>query len=308
MNPASNVLVHVGHFKTATTWLQEKVFCEPSLGFFVPPTLGPAGVRRLFCAINPYTFEPEAVAQTVRQRISDARRPELVPVLSDEHLSGNPTHGYYHGHEVAIRLQRALPESRILIGIRRQKPLLLSLYQQYVKTGGRFRLDEFFGRREEEQGGAKPLCRLDHLEFHFLSRHYQELFGNERVLVLPLELLRRDPVEYIRTLQSFAGAQGNGLVDFAPVNRSLQGATLEMRRYFNRVTQPRPLGRPASLMWRASGWICRRVDPLIPQRLHDRFEGKLRAAIEARVGDHYRASNRTLEKLTGINLGELGYD
>src|SRR5262249_30314594 len=123
-----------------------------------------------------------------------------VPIISNEDLCGNPLQRIYTGRYVADRLHAAFPRAKILIGVREQKAIALSLYRQYLTDfQGDFPLETFVGRGNE-QPGFTPILRPDHLEYHRAVGYYQHLYGRKNVLVLPIELLRRDPESYVRSI------------------------------------------------------------------------------------------------------------
>src|SRR5271165_2759791 len=53
------VVLHVGHLKTATTWVQDNIFDDPRSGFVVPWTDARARAIAAFVTVNPYRLEAD---------------------------------------------------------------------------------------------------------------------------------------------------------------------------------------------------------------------------------------------------------
>ena len=126
-------LVHIGHHKTGTTWLQRLVFEDPGLGFCRPWSGG-----TLFDEViraDPDEFD----GHTVRSRLDKGPQPvdeRLVKVASHERLSGSPHTGGHDSHVMAERVAAVFPDGCVLIVVREQRSMALSCWRQFVKVGG----------------------------------------------------------------------------------------------------------------------------------------------------------------------------
>jgi hypothetical protein len=160
-------------------------------------------------------------------------------------------------------------------------------------------------------------CDLRRYEYDRLIVRYHELFGRERVLALPYELFRSDPVAFLRRVADFAGA--------APAEGALEG--LSFGKVVNRSLSPGAVAAKRRLNWlvreRMNPWapvpgrgragrrltkLARTFGKHAPSRLTDRIEQGMRSTIAELVGDRYRASNARTSELIGLDLAAFGYD
>jgi hypothetical protein len=299
-------LLHIGYHKTGTTWLQKHVFPNARAGFSL--VSGGKRLRPTFVEINPFGFDPEAVRAGFESDIREAESRGLVPVLSAERLSGNPHFGGYDGRLIADRLAAAFPDARVLVAIREQAGMLVSLYKQYVKRGGAAP----FRRYVAGTPGADraPRFRLDFLEYHRLVAHYQALFGDENVLVLPYELLLSQPEVFLEQIGGFLGVPATG-ADPRWANASPSALSLSLKRHANRWVVRDAFNPVPPFAFDGANddllRLCSAADARVPATLLERHERRWRRFAEAEVGDHYAESNALTARLTGLDLRAFGY-
>lgn len=299
-------LVHIGYHKTGTTWLQKNVFVDEGIGFSL--VAGPLPVRFWFIGINAFDFDPARVRLRFRRAMKEAGEQNLVPVFSHERLSGSPYAGGHDSKASADRLAATFPEARILITIREQKSMILSVYKQYLRWGGAASFWQFLNVVSGE--GRAPVFRYDFFEYHRLIGHYRDLFGAENVLAQPYELLRARPADFLGGITGFLD-----LPDAEPPssqsNISPSALSLALKRRANRflvrdALNPAPLlERPG--VNRTLHRACRRFDELAPADLLKKHELRWRDFVEQQVGDRYVESNALTSELIGMNLKDFGY-
>ena len=127
-----------------------------------------------------------------------------IPVWSEEILLGNPLARRYDGHRNATRIHQIFPNGRILISIRAQNTIALSMYQQYLKERGTCSLKMFIGTGQERTG-FRPILLEEHLKYDQAIAYYQALFGKENVVIVPYEFLQSDR-------KSWKGGVGGGVI------------------------------------------------------------------------------------------------
>lgn len=296
-------LLHIGYHKTGTSWLQRHVFGDPEAGF---SQIG--GAQRLI-AVNPFDFRPKRIRKQMERRIGQAQAQGLVPVLSSERLSGEPHFGGYDIELIADRLATVFPNARILVVIREQTSMFLSIYKEYIRRGGAASLRQYLAAPSD--GYWMPQFRFEFLEYHRLINRYQDLFGVESVKVLPYELLRVQPEAFLGQIVEFVGVPVTQ-PQFRPVNVSLSAFALALKRHANRYfvldgpVNPAPLfDFPASneMLER----ICRTLDTKVPLAVRDRHERRWRRHAAHEVGTRYAKSNALSAGLTGLDLRAFGY-
>lgn len=301
------LLLHVGLHKTGTTWYQDKVFSREEAGFAVPWGRMASVAVTEFMLVDPFRFDAKAARDRIWPAGDEARGRGLVPVLSHEALSSRPHEGRYYAPTVADRLAASFPEARVVIGIREQAGLILSLFRQHVRNGGRESLTQFIGRGDEPPGWA-PMCRLPFFEFDRFVGCYQERFGADRVLVIPIERLRSDGAGVLADLAAFAGVTPSAPLDpGGAANVGWGGRTLELFRFFNRFAVRNRLGPEQPFSVRTAQRVCYKVDALLPRSSHAGVEARWKRQIRERVGDRFAESNARLADMIGIDLAALGY-
>lgn len=298
-------LIHIGYHKTATTWLQERVFSNSELGFVQPWER-----QRIvddFIACEEWSFEPGRV----RARYAGFNDSRRTPVVSYERLSGYPGSGGYDSAMIAGRLAKALPEARVLIVIREQKSLIRSWYAQFVRDGGTLDLERMLEQPQPWLVRA-PAFRYGFFCFDRLIAHYQHLFGAEQVLALPFEMLRSDRARFIRAICEFAGRPAPEAFEAPPRNPGIGPVRVGFTRLGNRLwgrNQLAPHGWADAPRLRALGERCGSVlDRLAPSVLQRRLDRRWREKIAHAVRDRYADSNRRTAELIGLDLGQYGYE
>lgn len=305
-----NILIHIGFHKTGTTFLQDFLFSNNSKGFSSPWTVQSGEAIKHFVTTHPERFDPRQTRKEFLSAVEKNGTEALVNVISHEDLSGYPVLSRYYGSEVAGRLHQTFPEAKILIGVREQQSMLRSLYGQYVRQDGQWPLEMFFGTGDERPGFV-PICRLDHFEYHLLVQHYIRLFGRERVLILPYELLKKDAIEFEDKIHSFTKTGGVADAVLPPANVGFGGLTLAVNRKLNRFIKRPPLWdsyKSLPLTFRAKERFCSLFDRITPIKWHKQADRTIRRFIADRANGYFCKSNRELSSLLDIDLGTLGYE
>jgi hypothetical protein len=305
--PRHELLVHVGYPKAASTWLQQALFTD-GFGFSVPwPDARSLAIEHLALP-NSFKFEPRSASEAFEEGLRSASERSLLPVLSDETLCGDPLQRRYHGREIADRIHAVFPGARILICIREQQDLVRSLYREYVKQGGTLPIERFL-ESERRPPGVTPMYRLDYGDYDAVIAYYQRLFGRDRVLTLPFELLKADPEVFLRRIQKFAGVPAEGSAPRNSANRGLSGATLALRRRLNRFSaRPDWTRSRQPIRFRAARKLSLWTERIVPGRLHRGFEQRLKRTIARRLEGRYAPSNRRTAEIIGLDLTRWGYE
>jgi hypothetical protein len=311
---ASGPLLHIGFHKTGTSWLQRHAFRSEALGFRSAGS--EERIKERVVAPHDLDFDADACRASFAGRIGKARAAGLVPVISAERLCGDMSHGGYDSARLASRLASVWPDGRVLIVIREQREMVFSSYGQYVKMGGLLDLQAYLRPPPAQSPHPRPFV-LTHLEYDRLIAHYHQLFGDANVLVLPYELFRDEPRDFVRRLTSFAGARpAPEAIESLPFDRVVNvgepAVALSIARRANLLLRNRlnpwaPVDAKRGVGRSLSNGITG-VARTLPRALDGRVERRMRAAIAEAVGDGYRASNARTSVLIGIDLAQYGYD
>ncbi len=303
------LLIHIGYHKTGTTWLQQVIFRDADCGFFRPVSRD--DLIDAFVLPAPMSFDPAATRRRFIDLIEQTRARGEIPVLTAERLSGNPHSGGYDSALLADRLNQTFPEAHILAVVREQASMASSSYGQYVRAGGPQSFKRYF--RSPKMGQARlPRFRWEYLEYDLLIARYRALFGADRVHAFAFEQLRHDPAAFAQAIIDFAGAR---LPEKFPVegrNTGMCGVTLGLKRQVNRFLVY-DSNNPGALvdsirLDRSLVHGFETLDRLLPGPLRKHSNEPLRRFIRSEIGDRFRASNARLQQLTGLPLGDLGYD
>lgn len=302
-------LVHIGYHKTASSWLQRRHFADSTRWSRLP--------RREIArsVINCYglDFDADRARSDFKDWLAGASAASTVPVLSHERLSGYPHSGGYDSKELAGRIAAVLPSARILIVIRDQSEMVLSNYRQYVVDGGACSLNRYLHPSREGHWRV-PTFSVAHFEYDRLVACYMALFDPQDVLVLPYELFRADPAEFLDQIDRLVGLppEAAPATDTSEkVNLGRSPLSIEALRAVNRLfhrndLNPNPLFDAAGLASR-----CRRivegVDRRLPPPLRRLLQGRQRTAVAKEIDGHYGPSNARTSELTGLALRDLGY-
>ena len=308
----SDILLHIGYHKTATTWLQRFLFDNSAMGF-----KSPFGLSQL----SAYLFDPHALdfdpAKTGAHLLLACRevgKAGVMPTISWERLSGNPHSGGYDSKELADRLQEVFPRARVLIAIREQKSMILSTYKQYVKIGGTNPLSTYLHPPADD--ARVPLFDFDHFKYHRLIQYYFRLFGRSNVLVLPYELFKGSPQSFIQRILLFCKREGKQLEALpftAQANPSLTGLSVALKRGINRIVAERSrlninplLSGQKTTRWAAL--FLSKLDRMAPTSSKTWCDKQLQATIQRFVGDRYKESNILTAQMLDMDLAQYGYD
>ena len=307
------ILLHIGYHKTGSRWLRELFFGNPATGYgWVDKSGEEHPVRRLVAA-RPLEFDAAASRAEFQPLLARIVAAGLSPVVSFERFSGNPFSGGYDSKEIADRLVQVFPEARVAVVIREQRSMIVSTYKQYVREGGALPVTKFM-HPPTSRSLRVPWFDLRHFEYHHLLGYYRQLFGPERVLVLPYEQFRSDPRGFVEQLARFAGRPlGDEQLDALPfdsrTNPGPPATAIAARRWLNGLgvrtdlNPAPPLASPA--FWR----LGKRIDrlSLAPRQAVDREEEKLWRTVAETVGDRYVDSNRRTADLAGLDLAGHGW-
>lgn len=235
-------VIHVGIHKTASTFLQERVFPQwTGINYIAPERIRGTKAFNQLCLADDSLYDATAAAALVRSF------PEGKLLLSDENFSGRlfGFGGVINRSLIARRLRDLLPEARILVFLRGQPAFIHSTYQQYIKGPAQGVRPFWDFIHESEADAMRPVdehryhgwgSRLapHFVYYHELLKLYHSTF--KAVKVLLFEDLVARPEEVLREMEDFIGPTNRlaGKIDWrAKVNASMAPAQLHALRYRN---------------------------------------------------------------------------
>ena len=310
-----DVVLHIGFHKSASTFLQKKLFpALPANYLFF------AGENRAILdhAETTQDFNEQLIHEWMQKELDRkyCSSKYRTTILSHEELSGHP-HGYDNicPFATARNLKRAFPKARVLIIVRNQWDYLASIYAfRVLRVGHESRSFERFVNEE----GAKGM--FNHLEYHRLVEYYHRLFGADHVLVLPMELLSKSPEEFCSQIRTFMHLPAGEINRQGPINATTKSTFI--------LTCWRPINFFFGLVLNGLIYIMRKRKERYPLRrfrfyfyimrskITELVETKLFTARAIHMTDcssysklqsRFGESNKQLEELLQTDLSSMGY-
>ena len=190
MTDKSNVIIHIGRHKCASTSLQHFFFPQLTSQFYRE--------KKILKFLKNKNINGDDIIQIISQNLKKFKQPHCINpqqdqllIISREGLSKDNLHTY------ASKLKQAYPDAKILCIIREQFDLLLTLYVWLASKG-----DYISGLHKAVQ---KIMSTKDK-EFLYHNKAikiYMDYFGKDNVMVLPLELLKSEPEIFYKKIVEF---------------------------------------------------------------------------------------------------------
>lgn len=230
-------VLHIGDFKTGTTWMQRHGFAEhPEICYLGDPVhmVSDRLNRAVYevCEAPDLSWNPDRVRIEVSEVVNAVAAPDRITVLSREALL---TTNYLTGADIvrnAHRIREVFGRPKIVLVIREPKSMLVALYSQYIKMGGTLSLSDFFFDAYETRG------LLDRMMYSRIAELYYDLFGADRVYIDLFERFRAAPIVFLSELYGFVGCKKSDFLPDqieSPTNRSLTTGGAELARLANRL-------------------------------------------------------------------------
>ncbi len=307
-------LIHIGFPKAASTWLQKYLF-QPDQGYI--KIMNPIDAQLNLIDPPALSFEPQTVHAFLRKQIKQRDPQERsIPVITSEALSGKPYGGGYNRKELADRLKTIFPQARVLIIVREQKSMILSLFKLVVNWGLPHSLAQFLNPIDPR---IAPQFNYDYLCYDKVVAYYQLLYGKKNVLVLPFEQFKMDPASFIGALKYFSPHQdklpknATPLPYDAKVNISPPITHLILRHWINYYLLKTPFNYSGPIT-NQKGFLFRcikyslGIQKFLPDAVNRHIKDKYKSYIKTQTLGKFGESNRALEKLIQTDLSQYGYD
>ena len=295
-----SLVIHIGYHKTATTWLQRRVF-TPQMGF--ASLLDHGDVDRLIIKPHDLDFDPKPARDSLQIQ-QQSKPPNTCPIVSSETLSGHPFYGGKQSAAIARRLHDIAPDARILVTVRSQETMLPSVYMQYLQRGGTLSHQAFFAG---SGGYGYPGFEPTHFSYDRLIALYQSLFS--AVHVMTYEHLAASPDQALSQLSAVLGhpIPTLGKTEGERVSASLPQAVAPLLRRINHARKSTLNPSPAIALSREPGWMHRALaagagfaHPLLTARPVDAY-------VKAHFNGMFTGSNQRLNQITGGQLDLSAY-
>lgn len=310
------ILIHIGYHKTASSWLQQKIFTSDSKVFepLSRKTYGQSTLAKLFFCdgihmLSPFDDNEIKIKNEIDHILNSCKTKEKVFVLSHERLSGNPNSGGFDAKKIAWMLKAIFPDGKVLILIREQKSFLLSYYFQYLAVGGTFSIEKYLTKPYD---GRIPFFSPNHINYYPLINEYYNLFREDNVLIIPYELFCTDPGLFLDRLERFLGVTVDVEVEVFSerINQKENLFLMYHLRFLNVFRKSNSLNNYSILKNKYFKRIVNtmiRAGYFLPNTWDEKIKKKLYEQITEFVGSRYIDSNKKMAKLIDIDLSQYGY-
>jgi len=182
-------LIHIGFHKTASTFMQEVIFKENQSLNLLNNNIEKKDLwfYKNFINLNSHEFSKDNFIREFDknffQKNEKNKNIKKINIISDENLSGDP----YTGIDSYIMMDRifdCFEYPKILIIIRNQLDMLLSLYSNFINNGGTRSFKSWINGPETRWGMI-----FTKLNYFKIIKDYYELFSKKNVKVICYENL-----------------------------------------------------------------------------------------------------------------------
>ena len=252
---SNKVFIHVGLQKTALTFLQTQLFPRlQKVAYFGRPYTQDNHAFNLLQFADNSLYDSDYVREEIKRLELAAGGKQIL--LSDELFSGFIFYNFINRTLIAERLSELFPNAEIIIFLRGQVELIMSLYNQYVKIGwfdqeldGSFlhrpgqgsSLEDWLARTK---AATKPVRYIEkrswfipeHFRYSNLVSLYKETFSKVHIFLYEdLKYDSHSTLERLATLLS-SNIDTDLALSIISVNPSLSERDLDIKRTQNRLT------------------------------------------------------------------------
>ncbi len=303
------IYVHIGYPKTGTKFLQQSVFPRVQGLNYIPPW----HVRQELSLVvrqNEFNFDYAAVKASLEKHFKPGRN-----LLSNESLMGDfYIHKLLNSRLVADRLAGLFPGAKIIITIRNQYDLMESLYRQYLHKGGTKRFREFVsfsnGSFKVNYSEWEFGVNIEMFDYVKVVDYYEKLFGISNILIIPYELLRKNPRLFIDQLFFWMGFQEEISYQSDPLNSGYGSRQAVIARFLNRFLRSK-MNEGAivpDICLPVTGKIdAGKLRVILQSKLSQKVLGRKFASdemLKTEVKKVFADSNRLLDARYGLSLAE----
>lgn len=219
----NKVLIHIGLPRCASTYLQEVFF--PSLPVDIFNNWGCDKEKlsnEVFKSVKSDNFDESYFTKWISGKIN---KKNDTLVISQESLGWGDAETT---NITANNLYKSFPDAEILIIIREQFSFITSNYCYKVTTGC-FHETKNLG---EYIDFLYEINFFDQLEYDKLIRYYQNLFGKDKVYVLPVEMLKNEHGLFNSSLLDIFGIESDF---FSKKNKKLVNRSYKSQSVINKM-------------------------------------------------------------------------
>lgn len=303
-----NVIIHAGFGKTATSFFQRLVFpyienTYQSGVFSKDKTRLKDLSFFLFSSCTDFSFQKDL--DSILGRIK-----QYNILFSDESLIRFNNEDYLKNINACKQLKSYFPEAKLFICIRKQDDWIKSAYNHTVIKMNKYArfisFEEFIGYKNgkfEESG----CFNINNLNWHKLLTMYTEYFGKDNILILPYELFKSSPQEFMEKFYEFTRLKAYYPKEYKFVNKSIDSIVrhpILLKKYTGFIDRI-PNNYLKNYLKSKSGFIIKILRKYKVE--YDYSNQKLTPELSNLIMEKQRANNILLSELIGHDLSKYGY-
>jgi hypothetical protein len=234
-------LLHVGYPKTGTKFLGRWFGAHPQLAYGTDSLAG-------FRDVHEIVRDGVAPRTGVLYRVTSCegftaprRSPGGVIVSYDDAVDPAAAQ-----ENICSSLATLFPAAHVLIVTRGFRAMILSSFSQYVRSGGDATLEQLVAHPP----AAGPW------DYDRVTAMYRQAFGDDKVMVMPYELLRDDAERFLRTIEDCLGLT-HFIIPSDRVNTSLSPVEMYWYPRVTRAVCSLPIGARLKRIYQHGAFVNR---------------------------------------------------
>lgn len=185
------IYIHIGYPKTASSWLQMRLF--PFIENYT--LVERKDIVNKLIRPSSLNYDPEKTRLYFKNKFGSNILISLEGIIGTTHNFG--LNGYLT-KEHAQRLNDTFPEANIIIFIRRQHDIIASSYSQYICGGGTYSINRYLNHKGFNGLNGLQLFSYEFFNYYALLNLYIKIFGNNNVKVFIFEDLKENPLAFAK--------------------------------------------------------------------------------------------------------------
>lgn len=288
------IFVHIGFHKCGSTSLINNFYSKHSeITHLGKPYPSDSPVREIVERIieeKPREYKKNVCEQLQNTYISPLLNSNKIVTLIDGRIG---TYNADKQAEIAKRVKEIFNDPKIIIVIRNQEDLVVSLYNQYIGTS---KTNDPFPKWLNENW-SKEIDLSNNLNYYNKISIYADIFGKENICILTLEEMRDNLKLFTEKLCSFIGVDSQEaykLMNSRKLNQRMSQLQLFLRKY--------SFGRYAIAMVKKFSGERIQIYSRKILRMLPKVDPKLSAEWKKIFAREFEKSNTLLEEEFGIHF------
>lgn len=279
--------IHIGFNKTGSTFLQNNLFKKTKNLYYFNNDKNFLWFYQNFININPHNYSKKIFLDELNNKIEIDNKFNSFQknffFISDENLSGDIYSGL-NSKELMLRILDTFGKVKIIIIIRNQIDMILSIYSNYIINGGNLSILKWINSDQTRNGSI-----LNKLNYIYLINDYIKFFNRENIKIYQFENLftkKRSIEKFSDDLNLDVSLSENLL--FSRLNKGRSLTTNNILRYLN-----------------FSGFSYSYIQKFLSHKKNIKVDRiYLLKKINNSIIDTYKKNNYDLETLLNVKLHE----